>query len=131
MSFGQVSNNRKVTENNNSKTDFVPHQLQYCRVRMPVSDYALDQRSVLAQAIRILQAMVDVAASDGFLRTTLRIVGAIQALKQARWHDAEPLSTLGDAFERRAVQRLARLYVNVGTKRKLPGDLLDLGCMLV
>lgn len=44
----------------------------------PISDYVTDQKSVLDQAIRILQAMVDVAADGGWLHTTLRCMQLMQ-----------------------------------------------------
>ena len=46
-------------------------QCHFGRCALPISDYVTDQKSVLDQAIRILQAMIDVAADGGWLVTTL------------------------------------------------------------
>lgn len=51
----------------------------------PVADYSMDTNSVLDQAIRILQAMVDISASQGFLRTTLGVMKLMQCIKQGVW----------------------------------------------
>jgi activating signal cointegrator complex subunit 3 len=81
-------------------------QCHIARTKLPVSDFALDQRSALAQAIRVLQAMIDVAASDGYLRTTLNIAATVQMLKQARWFDDCPLGTLDAALTPAHCERL-------------------------
>jgi activating signal cointegrator complex subunit 3 len=53
---------------------------------MPISDYETDLKSVLDQAVRILQAMVDVTADRGWLFTTLRIVHLMQMILQGLWY---------------------------------------------
>ncbi|KAJ3042101.1 activating signal cointegrator 1 complex subunit [Rhizophlyctis rosea] len=50
---------------------------------LPCSDYATDTISVLDQSIRILQAMVDVSAEKGYLRTSFGIMHLMQCIKQA------------------------------------------------
>jgi hypothetical protein len=69
-------------------------QCYVARKALPVADYGADTRSLLGQTIRILQAMVDVAADGGWLDTTLRVMSLVQTLKQARWWDECPLTTL-------------------------------------
>ena len=54
---------------------------------LPCADYATDTKSVLDQAIRILQAMIDVTADAGWLATTLRIQQLLQMVIQAIWID--------------------------------------------
>jgi activating signal cointegrator complex subunit 3 len=45
--------------------------------KLPISDYVTDTRSALDQAIRILQAMIDITADHfGYLDATVK-VGAI------------------------------------------------------
>ncbi|KAI9005728.1 Sec63 Brl domain-containing protein [Hyaloraphidium curvatum] len=61
---------------------------------LPCSDYYTDTKSVLDQAIRIIQAMVDVAADQGYLSTALGIMRSMQCIKQARWPTDSPLLTL-------------------------------------
>ncbi|KAI8617669.1 Sec63 Brl domain-containing protein [Chytriomyces sp. MP71] len=53
--------------------------------RLPCSDYSTDTTSVLDQSIRVMQAMVDIAADKGLLSTTFGVVSMMQAIKQARW----------------------------------------------
>lgn len=49
------------------------------------TDYQTDKLSVLDQAIRILQAMLDVAVFRGFYATALAIISALQCTKQGMW----------------------------------------------
>jgi activating signal cointegrator complex subunit 3 len=88
-------------------------QLHVARAPLPISDFATDQRSALAQAIRVLQAMIDVAASDGYLQTTLNCAAVVQMLKQARWADECPLGTLDAALTPAVCARLRALRVAV------------------
>lgn len=55
------------------------------RAPLPVTDYVSDTRSVLEQATRVLQAIVDVAAHAGRLKPALAAMRVLQALHQARW----------------------------------------------
>ncbi|KND03788.1 uncharacterized protein SPPG_01244 [Spizellomyces punctatus DAOM BR117] len=52
---------------------------------LPCADFATDTTSVLDQSIRIMQAMVDVAAEDGYLSTCLGVMHLMQCIKQAWW----------------------------------------------
>ncbi|EDO46714.1 predicted protein [Nematostella vectensis] len=71
-------------------------QAHFSRLALPSSDYFTDQKSVLDQAIRILQAMIDVAADEGWLATALRIMHVGQMVVQARWlHDCSLLTLPG------------------------------------
>jgi len=62
-------------------------QAWYGHLALPISDYYTDTKSVLDQAFRILQAMVDVCAEAGMLTTSLKIMSLVQMTTQARWHD--------------------------------------------
>lgn len=64
-------------------------QSHFCRNCLPCTDYRTDTKSVLDQAIRILQAMIDLAADAGWLATTLRAQTLLQMVIQARW-DKDP-----------------------------------------
>ena len=57
-------------------------QCHFCRNQLPNSDYGTDTKSVMDQAIRILQAMVDVVADAGWLATTLRVQNLMQMIIQ-------------------------------------------------
>ncbi len=61
-------------------------QSHFCRNPLPMADYHTDTKSVLDQAIRILQAMVDISADSGWLATTLRVQTLLQMTVQGRWH---------------------------------------------
>ena len=60
-------------------------QAHFSRLQLPCSDYYTDLKSVLDQAIRIIQAMIDVAAEAGWLATTVRIQTLLQMVVQGRW----------------------------------------------
>ncbi|KAK3734227.1 hypothetical protein QZH41_012947, partial [Actinostola sp. cb2023] len=63
-------------------------QAHFSRVPLPSSDFYTDQKSVLDQAIRILQAMIDLCADEGWLATTLRVMHVVQMTIQGCWlHD--------------------------------------------
>lgn len=62
-------------------------QAHFSRLNLPCADYVTDTKSVLDQSIRILQAMMDVAAEGGWLATTLRIQQLLQMVVQAIWID--------------------------------------------
>ncbi|KAI8873078.1 Sec63-domain-containing protein [Ramicandelaber brevisporus] len=77
------------------------------RAPLPIADYATDTRSVLDQAIRVLQAMIDVcalgstaeASSDGQagagrLSAIRAIIRVIQHVKQGIWFDEDPIAML-------------------------------------
>ncbi|XP_038655200.1 activating signal cointegrator 1 complex subunit 3 isoform X1 [Scyliorhinus canicula] len=68
-------------------------QAHFCRAALPCPDYATDTKSVLDQAIRICQSMLDVAANNGWLVTALNIINLIQMVIQGRWvHDSSLLT---------------------------------------
>jgi len=69
-------------------------QAHFSRMAMPISDYYTDLKTVLDSAVRIFQAMVDIAAEKGLLSTSLQAMTLVQAMKQARWPSDNPLTTL-------------------------------------
>lgn len=62
-------------------------QAHFSHLPLPNTDYGTDTKSVLDQSIRILQAMIDIAAERGFLSTAIRIQLLMQCIIQARWQD--------------------------------------------
>lgn len=80
-------------ESSHTKTHILL-QCHFGRVAMPVSDYNTDTKSVLDQALRILNAMTDVAADSGFLDTALGCMKLTQMVVQACWDDDDPLDAL-------------------------------------
>lgn len=64
------------------------------RVDLPIADYAQDTVSVLDQALRILQAFIDVASELGYLNVVLTFVKLMQCIKQRIWYDEDPVTAL-------------------------------------
>jgi len=64
------------------------------RVELPIADYAQDTVSVLDQALRILQAYIDVAAELGYLKVVLTLIELMQSIKQRLWYDEGPVNAL-------------------------------------
>jgi hypothetical protein len=54
-------------------------------IKFSSTDYVTDSNTCLDSSIRILQAMIDVAASEGWLDTTTGVVNLLQCVKQAMW----------------------------------------------
>lgn len=50
----------------------------------PISDYVTDLRGVLDNAVRVAQAVIDLAAHAGHLSTTLAAMALVQGLHQVR-----------------------------------------------
>ena len=79
-------------ESPNTKT-FLLLQAHFSRLQLPCSDYYTDLKSVLDQTIRVLQAMIDVSAENGWLATTLQIQSLMQMVIQGRWaHESSLLA---------------------------------------
>uniref|UniRef100_A0A674I0D5 Activating signal cointegrator 1 complex subunit 3 n=1 Tax=Terrapene triunguis TaxID=2587831 RepID=A0A674I0D5_9SAUR len=69
-------------------------QAHFSRAMLPCPDYATDTKTVLDQSIRICQAMLDVAANQGWLVTALNITSLVQMVIQGRWKHDSSLLTL-------------------------------------
>ncbi|CAL4069160.1 unnamed protein product, partial [Meganyctiphanes norvegica] len=69
-------------------------QAHMSRLQLPCVDYLTDTKSVLDQAIRILQAMLDVCGIAGWLACGLQVQVLMQMVTQARWHTDSTLLTL-------------------------------------
>ncbi|XP_014120434.2 activating signal cointegrator 1 complex subunit 3 [Zonotrichia albicollis] len=68
-------------------------QAHFSHAMLPCPDYATDTKTVLDQAIRICQAMLDVAAHHGWLVAALNITSLVQMVVQGRWiHDSSLLT---------------------------------------
>lgn len=73
---------------------FLLLQAHMSRIDLPISDYVGDQTSVLDQAIRIIQASIDVLTEFGYLSSCLEMIKLLQCIKSARWPTDNPLSIL-------------------------------------
>uniref|UniRef100_A0A674AIC3 RNA helicase n=1 Tax=Salmo trutta TaxID=8032 RepID=A0A674AIC3_SALTR len=69
-------------------------QAHFSRAQLPCSDYGTDTKTVLDNAIRICQAMLDVAANGGWLVTALSICNLVQMIVQGRWLNDSSILTL-------------------------------------
>lgn len=75
-------------------------QAHFMRLSFPISDYYTDLKSVLDQALRILQAMVDVTAESGWLNTTLKVIQLNQMIVQGRWLTDSQFTNLPNCSEK-------------------------------
>ncbi|KAI1381754.1 Sec63-domain-containing protein [Hypoxylon crocopeplum] len=73
---------------------FLLLQAHMARIDLPITDYVGDQTSVLDQAIRIIQASIDVLTELGYLSSCLEMIKLLQCVKSARWPQDSPLSIL-------------------------------------
>lgn len=71
---------------------FLLLQAHFSRIDLPISDYIGDQNSVLDQAIRIIQASIDVLTELGYLESCFMMMTLLQCVKSARWPEDGPLA---------------------------------------
>ncbi|XP_037640122.1 activating signal cointegrator 1 complex subunit 3 isoform X1 [Sebastes umbrosus] len=68
-------------------------QAHFSHAQLPCSDYTTDTKTVLDNTIRICQAMLDVAANEGWLVAAIGICNLVQMIIQGRWlHDSSLLT---------------------------------------
>ncbi|KAK3687651.1 activating signal cointegrator 1 complex subunit 3 [Podospora appendiculata] len=79
---------------------FLLLQAHMSRINLPITDYVGDQTSVLDQAIRIIQASIDVLTELGHLSSTIEFIHLLQSVKSARWPTEPPLSILPGVDEK-------------------------------
>lgn len=65
-------------------------QAHFSRLELPISDYVTDLKSVLDQSIRIIQAMIDVSANSGWLKSALNSMYLMQMVLQGLWFEKDP-----------------------------------------
>lgn len=73
---------------------FLLLQAHMSRVSLPITDYVGDQTSVLDQAIRVIQASIDVLTEMGYLTSVMQMIALLQSIKSARWPTEAPLTIL-------------------------------------
>lgn len=83
----------RLAEDPHVKTSLL-FQCHFLRLPLPLSDYYTDTKSVLDQAIRILQAMIDVTSDAGWLQTALKTMNLMQMIMQGRMINESSLLTL-------------------------------------
>lgn len=105
---------------------FLLLQAHMSRIDLPITDYVGDQTSVLDQAIRIIQASIDILTELGYLTSVLQMISLLQSIKSARWPTEAPLSILPGVDPEKAkdtttLQQLSAM--NQGQASKLARDL--------
>lgn len=73
---------------------FILLQAFMSRIELPIADYIMDLNSVLDQAIRIMQASIDVLTELSMLSSVKMMIRLMQTIKQARWPEDGPLAQL-------------------------------------
>ncbi|OAA64246.1 dead deah box DNA helicase [Niveomyces insectorum RCEF 264] len=73
---------------------FLLLQAHMSRITLPITDYVGDQTSVLDQAVRIMQAAIDVLAELNHLSSCLAMITLLQCIKSAVWPTDPALSVL-------------------------------------
>jgi activating signal cointegrator complex subunit 3 len=63
---------------------FLLVQARLLHTPLPITDYINDTKSVMDQTLRVLNAMVDIAAECGYLFSTLALTHIVQCVVQAR-----------------------------------------------
>ncbi|KAK8192746.1 putative steryl acetyl hydrolase mug81 [Zalaria obscura] len=86
---------------------FLLLQAHFSRIDLPISDYVGDQTSVLDQAIRILQASIDVLTELGFFSSCHMMMTLLQCVKSARWPEDGPLAVFPGVEVSKEKQRLS------------------------
>ncbi|KAK3390415.1 Sec63 Brl domain-containing protein [Podospora didyma] len=106
---------------------FLLLQAHMSRIELPITDYVGDQTSVLDQAIRIIQAAIDVLTEMGHLSSTLEFIKLLQSIKSARWPTEPPLSILPGISEKTnnklTLQEMSRSRGSLQALQKLARDL--------
>lgn len=60
-------------------------QAHLSNAKMPCSDYITDLKSALDNALRLLQAMLDICVVNNYLKTSISIVRLMQGITMAHW----------------------------------------------
>lgn len=116
---------------------FILLQAFMSRIELPIADYIMDLNSVLDQAIRIMQASIDVLTELGMLSSVKMMIRLMQTIKQARWPDDGPLAQLPGvdvARERHRMSQPDSFPADAERARDAfdiaaghPGDFVDVG----
>jgi len=69
-------------------------QSHFSRLKLPITDYITDTKSVLDQAVRVVHGMVDISAASCTLTSTLKVMNLVQMMTQGQWHYDSSLKNL-------------------------------------
>ncbi|CAI2174252.1 1160_t:CDS:10, partial [Funneliformis geosporum] len=73
---------------------FLLLQAHLIRTKLPIVDYVTDTLSILDQAIRILQSIIDITVENNMLKTCLHTMSLSQCIKQSCWPESSSLLNL-------------------------------------
>lgn len=85
-------------------------QAHLSRIPLPITDYITDTKSVLDQAVRVVQCMVDVAAHNGHLDTTLNLISFQQMIMQGQWQSMSTFKNIPH-FNDRIIYKLSQIGI--------------------
>lgn len=106
-------------------------QAHFSHARLPMVDYVMDTKTLLDNAGRVLQALVDISASNGLYNCTCHAVTIMQMCTKARWHTDSPLLglpgiTIRNSHHVDKVGLLALTQMNDAAIKKLAATLLHM-----
>lgn len=79
----------KNYDSSNLKT-FLLFQMYFGRLPPPIRDYVTDAKLAIDGSIRIVMALIDIAADRGFLKTVFNLCNIMQMLVQGMWiHESQ------------------------------------------
>ena len=82
------------------------------RGTLPSSDYLLDTKTVMDNAARVIQSMIDISAEMGLLCIVIRLIRLLQGITQARWPHDDPFMTIPHVEQKKASFLRKSLKVN-------------------
>lgn len=81
---------------------FLLLQAHFSQLPLPIADYITDTKSVLDQAMRIVQAVIDICAKMKFLNLSLMLINLSQMIIQGAWMDSNAMRNLGKIGQKKA-----------------------------
>ncbi|CAI2167406.1 3556_t:CDS:2 [Funneliformis geosporum] len=100
---------------------FLLLQAHLIRTKLPIVDYVTDTLSILDQAIRILQSIIDITVENNMLKTCLHTMSLSQCIKQSCWPESSSLLNLPGIED-----HMIGSILHEGHVVKFLGELLDL-----
>ncbi|PRT56048.1 Antiviral helicase SLH1 [Wickerhamiella sorbophila] len=88
---------------------FLLVQARMRRLEMPIMDYVQDTISVLDQAIRILQALIDTCAEKGYFDAVMTVITLLRCMKQGCEPEDNMLRILPGLWNTKSSKRLSEV----------------------
>lgn len=85
---------RPPTMDSSHTKAFLLLQAHLHRCPLPITDYITDTKTALDNSMRLIQAMIDIAAENGMLNVALSVMTMLQCLTRARWPADPPVGML-------------------------------------